>query len=329
MTPTLGCEVARGLLEGFVDGELVIDDQVAVESHLRWCTVCRARVDDMRLIGSALRGGSSAVLPDSKDARQLQIIQDGVLSRLDAEHEQSFQVRLRAMFEDMHFFWPALGASTALGVCLWAVLGMLQTATAQNPQSLSAMLDRLSRPTLGGLAPADPGSNQNPLRLDGRVSFPRGLRTLPVPESSEQGEVAFAVAALVNRDGRISRHDLLRAERNDDELSAVQAEYDESAVLDIVRHSRFRPAEMAGGTKVAVNMVWLLVRTTAYVPTQARQPEIQPVPSPIVAPAAEGTDSPYAAEPDSEPSTDPSPLEPTITPPAVLRSDTLSLSTTA
>ena len=40
----IGCETARDLLDAFIDGELGVDAQVMVESHLRWCRTCAARV---------------------------------------------------------------------------------------------------------------------------------------------------------------------------------------------------------------------------------------------------------------------------------------------
>ena len=58
MIPYLGCDAAREMLEAFVDGELAMADQVAVESHLRWCRTCGARVEDLRVIGASLRIGS-------------------------------------------------------------------------------------------------------------------------------------------------------------------------------------------------------------------------------------------------------------------------------
>src|SRR4029450_4832543 len=52
MIPYLDCRAARLLLEAFVDGELSVHDQVALESDLRWCPVCGARVGDVRGIGA-------------------------------------------------------------------------------------------------------------------------------------------------------------------------------------------------------------------------------------------------------------------------------------
>ena len=60
MIPYLDCRAAQELLEAFIDGELAVADQVALESHLRWCTVCAARVEDVQLIGVSLRVTSCA-----------------------------------------------------------------------------------------------------------------------------------------------------------------------------------------------------------------------------------------------------------------------------
>jgi len=280
MIPYLGCEHARELLEGFVDGELAMADQVALESHLRWCRPCAARVEDMRLIGASIRIASPG--PAADDARALAAIQSDVLTRIRAEREQSFMVQVRGMFDDMHLLWPAVGATAALAACLVASLGVFQAATAENPESLAAMIERLDRPSAPVLPPANPGSDQNPMRLDGRVSFPRALDGVSALESISDEEVAFAVSAVVTREGRIATYDLLQSDhasahrRSDRDVAEV------TAVLDGVKRSRFAPAE-AAGTKVAVNMVWLLVRTTARgtTPADARadaRPAVQPPP---------------------------------------------------
>jgi anti-sigma factor RsiW len=260
MIPYIGCETAREMLEGFVDGELSMADQVAVESHLRWCRTCGARVEDLRLIGAALCRPSQAPAPE--ETRALSALQSAVLARVRAEREQSFPVRVRAMFDDMRLLWPAMGASAALAACLFVSLSVLQAATAENPESLAAMIERLDRPSTPVLLPANPGSDQNPLRLDGRVNAPRALEGTAALDAHFEDEVTYAVSAVVTREGRISTYDLLQAEHATRRPAGYGAE-DLSAVLDVVKRSRFAPAEAAGGTKVAVNMVWLLVRTTA------------------------------------------------------------------
>jgi anti-sigma factor RsiW len=262
MIPYIGCETAREMLEAFVDGELVTADQVAVESHLRWCRTCTARVEDMGLIASVLR--ASSLPPAPEDTRALSAMQAGVLMRVRAEREQSIGVRLRSAFDDMRLFWPAIGASAALAACFFVALAMLQAATAENPESMAALIDRLDRPSTPVLPPANPGSDQNPMRLDGRVNAPRALdgSGIAALESMSEDEVAFAVSATVTREGRIATYDLLQADHANQHRTMRDAD-EVTAVLDAVKRSRFAPAVAAGGTKVAVNMVWLLVRTTA------------------------------------------------------------------
>ena len=103
------------------------------------------------------------------------------------------------------------------------------------------------------------------MRLDGRVSFPRALDgVLRARVDARTTKWRLRVSAVVTREGRIADYDLLQSERAGDRAALRAGRRDEvTAVLDAVKRSRFAPAEAAGGTKVAVNMVWLLVRTTA------------------------------------------------------------------
>jgi hypothetical protein len=65
--PYMGCEQAHLLLDRYVDEELGIDEQVTVEAHLRWCSSCAARVDDLRVIGHSVRSESSNSLETQTD----------------------------------------------------------------------------------------------------------------------------------------------------------------------------------------------------------------------------------------------------------------------
>src|SRR3989442_1423348 len=159
MIPYLGCPAAREMLQAFVDDELPMTEQVALESHLRWCDTCSAHVEDLRLIGDSIRDRSAGVSVD--DARKLAAIQAGVLSRISED------------------------------------------------------------------------------------------------------EAVYALAAVVTQEGRVANYELLVSERDGARLRETAAHVDEvSAMLDAVSQSRFEPAQAAGGAPVAVNMVWLLARTT-------------------------------------------------------------------
>lgn len=274
MTRYIGCETARELLDAFVDGELPVADQVMVEAHLRWCQTCRAHVEDLALIGGAVRLGSPSVQANAGDERALAAMQDAVLGRIGAEREQSFAVRVRELFADMHLLWPALGASFAVFVCLCGVFTVLQMTSDEHPDSLAAMIATMS----------DPGSEQNPLRLDNTVVIPRGLDDGPMLDVSDE-EAVFAFATTVSRDGRIANYELLRSQRDVSPAQRDRTRHDrEVAVLfDAVKQSRFEPAQaLTGrGRSVAVNMVWLIARTT--VKGSAREADVvtaAPVPVP-------------------------------------------------
>ena len=241
MIPYLGCGAAREMLQPLVDLELPMADQVALEVHLRWCDTCAARVEDLRLVGAALRLSAAAPAAHADAAAALAAIQSEVLTRIRAERDQSLPVRFRELFADMRFTWPALGATTALVVCLFAVTSVNRVARAEHPDS---MADRIS-------ALADRGSDRNPLQLDSRMLAPRPLSDGPWLDLIPEEDAVFALAAVVTREGRVTNFALLQPD---------ESEY-VSALLDAVKHSRFSPAQTPDGA-VAVNVVWLLARTT-------------------------------------------------------------------
>ncbi len=230
MIPYLGCEAAREMLGAFVDDELAMADQVAVESHLRWCRTCGARVEDMRLIGASVRIGRPTSYCTLDEGRALSARQAGVLTLIHAEHEQSLRVRVREMFADMRFFWPALGASTALVACLCTAVSVLHAANGEG-DSMAGVME----------------STANASRI----------RTGWVLEGVPEEEAVFALATMVTRGRRIADYEMLLLERADvrrRDGSALTA--DVGGLLDAVRQSRFSPAD-DGGRAVAVDMVWL------------------------------------------------------------------------
>jgi hypothetical protein len=252
MIPYLGCQSARDMLEPFVDGELPVSEQVALEAHLRWCDTCRARVEDLRLIGSALRLGSAASAADYTDAGARATMYDEVVMRVGAERTQSLAHRWRELFTDMRYLWPAFGATAAVIVCVCASTLVNQIVRAEQPDSMAALIEIL----------ANPGSDQNPLHLEAGMLAPRPLEVSSALAAIPDEEAVYAVAAVVTREGRVSNYELLQWVREPLANPASASESDEvSAVLDAVKHSRFEPAQTVDGV-VAVNMVWLLARTT-------------------------------------------------------------------
>jgi hypothetical protein len=63
----------------------------------------------------------------------------------------------------MHLVWPALGAVAATLACVAAALGLMRLTLREQPSSMAALIGVL----------ADPGSNRNPVSLDGRLLVPR------------------------------------------------------------------------------------------------------------------------------------------------------------
>ena len=178
-----------------------------------------------------------------------------VVNRLKAEQDASLFARLQVMFEDMHLVYAGVGAAAATLACLVIMLGMVRFAADARPDSLAALVTFL----------ATPGSNQNPVPIDGRVLLPRALdgafSTTPGgKDESAEVDAVFTLAAVVTREGRIANLELLHA--NDGQPVADEAKLVEG-LLDAVSRARFEPARM-DGLPVAVNMVWLVAHTTVH-----------------------------------------------------------------
>ena len=270
MTSYIGCDYARERLESFVDEELSIEEQVAVESHVRWCRTCAARIEDLQLIGASVRIGSPSFRRTGDFEPAVSAVASRVLMRVRAEREQSFAVRIREQFTDMRLLWPALGATMAMVLCATMAFVVLQRASIELPESLATRLDAM----------ANPGSELNPLRPDnnarvdryfekyvdsdraGGISIPRVLDDGMNFDGIGDEEVMFTMATVVSREGRIANAELLKSERTGGRPERAVRANDVEAVLDAVRQSRFAPAQTALGRAVAVNMVWLIVVTT-------------------------------------------------------------------
>lgn len=292
MTPYVDCVFAQKHLEAFVDRELPVNDEVMVESHLRWCTTCAARVEDLQTIGLVVRSRARREPRRLANDRELTSMRAELLRVAGAERDRSFDARVRELGRrcaDLRFVWPAIGASAALALCVGLAETMWRATAEQQPASLAAMIESL----------ADPGSDRNPLRLDGAMLVPRVLNNQGAvahavldEDGTENDDEVYAVAAVVTRDGKIGTYELLQTgtmaagQRGDGRHQEGVAD-----LLDAVRQSRFAPAQGPGGRTVAVNVVWLFAKTTVKasamtidlgVPLSApvRAPRTVAVPSP-------------------------------------------------
>lgn len=238
----LTCAAARRRLDAYHDHELSVGDQIAMDAHFEWCDSCAGALADLRLVRTAVRALAPGRAPLSAD--DAASFNRSVVSRAKAERDASFLARVRLMFDDLHLVYAGVGAAGATVACLIVMLGMMRFATIARPDSLAAMVEFL----------ATPGSNANPVMIDGRVTLPRVLDgSFSNGGKAAEEDTVFALAAVVTREGRIANLELLHA--NDDNAKLVEG------LLDAVSRARFEPASVAG-LPVAVNMVWLVAHTT-------------------------------------------------------------------
>jgi hypothetical protein len=246
----LTCAATRRRLQAYHDGELAVCDQIAVDAHLEWCVECSNQFATLRLMRELLRGGTPGRRPLSAD--EASTFAAAVVNRSKAERDQSLLVRTRHMFDDMHLVYAGLGAAAATLVCVIITLSMMRFATSERPDSLAAIVTFL----------ANPGSNANPAVIDSGnrspiVQMPRTLDASISESSSPQEDAVFALAAVVTREGTIANLEMLRGSgpRGAAEAQAIEK------LMDAMSRARFEPAQVAG-LPVAVNMVWLVARTT-------------------------------------------------------------------
>lgn len=235
------CEGVRQHLEAFHDGELPIETQVAVRAHLDDCAGCAYEADALRRLSDVLRDvppPRASAPPDGWAAN--------VLAQVHVERQLSWHTWLAHVFDDMHLVWPAIGATAAVVVCLLASAGVMQATTIQRPDSLAGIIGYL----------ASPGSNVNPARMDEFTMVPRRHASSDWPLAGE--DAVLALSAVVTREGRIQRIDVLAAEQ----ARALKVKPEVVlAMIEAASRAQFEPAR-TGGAPIAVSMVWLLAHTT-------------------------------------------------------------------
>lgn len=234
----LTCAAARRRLQAFHDKELSISEQIDVSAHLEWCDVCVASLSEMQTLSRLLRASAPGrVALTDEESVSLQAL---VVNRAKAEHTESWAVRLQEMFEDMHIIYAGLGAGVATVVCVLILLSMMRFATSEH----------------------SPGSNQNPVVVDARTLMPKALDQNFLTEAGNRGvdEAVYTLSAVVTREGRV-----VNLELHSPDNDLVKAGSSEAAamksMLDAISLARFEPARVSG-LPVAVNMVWLVARTT-------------------------------------------------------------------
>ena len=237
-------------------------EQLAVESHLRWCDTCALRVEDMRTIGAALRLQPASRPIDEEDGT-LTAMNQGLLIRVRAEQAQSFPSRIRDMLSDSRLLWPALGATSAVLLCVAAATSVLHASTTQSRESLAGLISEIGSPGTEKwpLRPADNGVSIPELNVDDSARAGGTLEQMP------EDDVIYTIRTVMGRDGTISNYALLLSDDSPsvDRAAAARSAAQEVAMLNAVRNTRFIPAQTPLGQAVAVDMVWVLAKTTAIV----------------------------------------------------------------
>ncbi|HVG86624.1 MAG TPA: zf-HC2 domain-containing protein [Vicinamibacterales bacterium] len=250
MMHAIHCEDVQDRLEEFHDDELTIEERVAIQSHLRDCVTCSLMAADFDDLRRSLREAASQQ-PD-RDAPEAERVPRRVAERLRVEAQFSLGAELKALFQDMHLVWAALGATAATLFCLVGSISVLHAASQERPDSLAGMITFL----------ANPGSNENPVRLDARMLAPRSRvdeNLMPLSPITADDDV-LALSAVVTREGRIQNLELLQGDRP----MRLKVRPDVLlAMLQAASQVEFEPAKAtATGAPVAVSMVWVLANTT-------------------------------------------------------------------
>lgn len=241
------CSAVRRHLSALCDGELGLTDRAAVQAHLYHCPRCAAEVAEIRAVGDALRVASAdrSGPPD--------ILAEAVVSRVVAERHESVGGRLRLLFDDYHVVWAALGATGAAVACVILLVGLFALVPRTRPDSLAALI----------AAMASPGSNENPVSVDGRMLLPRaypdGMPDEEILVSEE--ELVFALSTIVSREGRVTSLELLDAGEWSGHNLSREKRQTILSLMDAIARARFQPARY-GSQPVAVNMVWLHAHLT-------------------------------------------------------------------
>jgi hypothetical protein len=245
MKHSMLCSPFADLLEAWHDGELPVDEQIAVQNHAAGCAACSATMRELRQLRIRLHVALDERFPG--DDRALEQLTLAVVSRVKAERNESFFVRVTRMFEDLHLVWAGLAGSTATATCVAVMAAVLHFAPPERSDSLAVLL-------------SEPGTNRNPVRMDYRTALPRVeeqnvMRAMLVDSADASAGLSqtLTVTGIVTQEGRLSR------------ASVVEAGGYEGGearrLMDAVATARFQPAQR-GGAPVAVNLIWLLERTT-------------------------------------------------------------------
>ena len=233
------CVDVRKRLEAFHDGEVPVEDRIAIQNHLSECVACNLEAEELAALSSTLRDFSEDTT-DRWSAEPLGMA-SRVTERLGVEEHFSFRSQIGRLFQDMHLVWAGLGASAATMICVIGSASVLHATNQERPNSMARVISVL----------ASPGSNDNPLRLNYEMLVPRTATDAPLEMSEE--DTQYALSAVVSKEGRVQGVEVI-----DQRPSSKPGV---NAMLNDAYRVQFAPA-IARGDAVAVSMVWLVANTT-------------------------------------------------------------------
>lgn len=281
------CASVNRVLEAYHDGELPVEEQIVVETHLSECYLCASEAKSLRMVRDALRASADVpadtavfvnrqrqaltaahagaygdvALSSGEPGRRRQAGQPAAAMSLDAQlASMSSAVISRVKAERAQSLPSRIARMFEDLHLVWAALAAT-TATATAAAIVAGVLyfaPKERSDSLAGVlsALAAPGSDRNPMVLDNRIALPR-FEAEPIienmPLTTEGTDVMLAVSGVVMRDGRLAFPSLV--------TSSPYSQDEDRKVMDQVSAIRFEPATR-GGAPVAVNFVWLLERTT-------------------------------------------------------------------
>ena len=242
MMHVLPCEQVREELTAYHDGELAIETQVLIHSHLQECVVCRLEASALVELSDALRTMASSV--PGRLARDTGLITGAVLERIRVERQLSLGARVRERFQDMHLVWAGLGATAAVLFCVFVSAGVLHAASQERSDSLAGIISTIASGSSDPVRLVDT-AGENDALLDTSA-------TLPTGEDAD-----LMLSAFVTRDGRIQNVALLEEQAR---VLRMKPEV-VLAMIDAASRARFLPSQI-GAFPGGVNVVWLVTSTT-------------------------------------------------------------------
>ena len=239
------CRWVRRRVAAYLDDELSVRDRIEVDGHLEACAACARVAEAERELSRALRLVAGDRL-DDEILERLRVAGGMVLSRMAAEREVARTTGVRGLADNLHRVWLAGAACVATGLCAFVAASVISTV--QSPDSLAAMMEKLS----------NPGSNENPVQLRTGMVAPQlspdaVLLTLPEPMPLPGRPTGVTFAVVVTREGTVSGLEVL------DSSGPDPPSWHE--LVDSASGARFQPAEYRGAP-VAVNMVWVVEQVT-------------------------------------------------------------------